>query len=44
MELLEQVQRRATKNIRGKEHLPLRGRTEGFRFVQLGEEKAVGRP
>ena len=43
MDLLEQVQRRATKMIRGLEHLCYEDRLR-VGVVQLGEEKAPGRP
>jgi len=42
IELLEQDQRRATKIIRGMEHLST-GKVERVGAVQPGEEKAVGR-
>ncbi|KAK4827700.1 LOW QUALITY PROTEIN: hypothetical protein QYF61_020978 [Mycteria americana] len=44
MELLERVQRRAMKMIRGLEHLSLQGQAERVGVVQPGEEKAAGRP
>jgi len=42
-ELLERVQRRATRMVRGPEHL-LRGEAEGAGLVQPEEEKAVRGP
>jgi len=44
MDLLERVQRRATKIIRGLEHLSLWGKAKPVGAVHPGEEKAVGRP
>jgi len=41
MELLERVQQRATKMMKGLEHL-LRGEAERAETVQPGEEKAWG--
>jgi len=43
MELLERVQRRATKTIQGLEHLFCEDRLR-VGAVQPGEEKAPGRP
>ncbi|KAK4828981.1 hypothetical protein QYF61_001637 [Mycteria americana] len=43
MELLEWVQRRATKMIQGLEHLSYEDKLR-VGVVQPGEEKAVGRP
>ena len=43
MDLLEQIQRRATKMIRGMEHLSYEDRLRVW-VVQPGEEKAPGRP
>jgi len=43
MELLDRVQRRATKMIRGLEHLSYEDRLRAG-LVQPGEEKAAGRP
>jgi len=42
--LLEQVQRRATEVIRGLEYLSYEKKAEGADLIQLGEEKALGRP
>jgi len=44
MDLLERVQRRATKMIRGMEHLSCEKKAERVGAVQPGEEKAAGRP
>ncbi|GAB0178053.1 mitochondrial enolase superfamily member 1 [Grus japonensis] len=44
MELLERVQRRATKLIRGLEHLSYEDRLERVGVVQPGEEKSPGTP
>ena len=44
MLLLEQVQRRATEVIRGLEILSYEKKAEGADLIQLGEEKALGRP
>ena len=41
-ELLETVQRRATKMIRGLEHLHQQRQAEVVGLVQLGEQKAAG--
>jgi len=43
-ELLERVQRRATRTRRGLEHLQIRGEAEGAGLVQPGEEKAEKGP
>jgi len=43
VDLLECVQRRATKMIQGMEQLPYRDRLRAG-AVQPGEEKALGRP
>jgi len=42
MDVLEQVQRRATKMIRGLEYLSYEDTLEGVGAVQPGEEKALG--
>ena len=42
MDLMERVQRRATKMIQGMEHLSYEDRLRA-RAVQPGEEKALGR-
>ena len=44
MEVLERVQRRATKLVRGAREQVLRGAAEGAGIVQPGEEEAQGRP
>ena len=44
VELLEQVQRKATKMIRGLEHLSYEGRLRELGLVFLGKEKAWGKP
>jgi len=44
MELLERVQKRTTKMIRGMEHLSYEERLRELRAVQPGEEKALERP
>jgi len=44
MELLVWAQRRATKMIRGLEHLSLWGKAKRVGAVQSGEEKAAERP
>ena len=48
MELFEQAQRRATKMIRGLEHLPYKDRLRELgllsRLALPGEKKAVGQP
>jgi len=43
VDVLEQVQRRATKMIEGLEHLPCEERLRRVRAFQSGEAKAVGR-
>ena len=43
IELLERVQRRATKTVRGLEHLSYEDRLREFGVVQPGKEKAPGR-
>lgn len=42
MDLLEQVQRRPTKMIRGMKHLSLRDKAERTGIVQPGKKKALG--
>ena len=44
VELLEWVQRRAAKMIRGLEHLSCERKVEGAGLFHPGEEKALGRP
>jgi len=44
MELLEWVQRKATKMIQGLENLCCEGKAERVGAIQPGEEKAAGRP
>ena len=41
-ELLERVQRRATKMLRGLQHLPLQRQAERAGLFQPGEEKTAG--
>lgn len=43
-DLLKHVQMRTTKTIRVMEHLSCEERFESFRFLEPGEEKALGRP
>jgi len=42
MEMLERVQRRSTKMIRGLEHLSCEVKAKRVGAVQPGEEKALG--
>jgi len=42
MDLLKQVQRTATKMIRGMEHLSYEEQVERARVIQPGEEKGKG--
>ena len=41
MDLLERIQRKATKRIHGMEHLSYEDKLRELGVVQLGEEKAV---